>query len=460
MNTEATILKKYVSIDIEHIKFNQKMKITIKTVFALSFNLLFIISGIAQTTQAQKQEEKAFTKFIKKNSTKISFKNNDALDQSLNSLINSLADKKVVAIGEDTHGTSEYFKLRAIITKKLILEKGFNTIILENPYDDIELLSKKLQTTSAIELMQTHLFPIYQTEEMKAFIIWLQENPSVNITFKGCDDSYWAMHQLLETAFSKLNDSKLNDLLTQYKDQTTLELEDYVKKYPNQKQEAKNHFYLGRFAHETALKIEARLIETNTYNDRLKELLFNTKNSYINFVNYTNRRPIQARDEVMANRIKHFAKNTEAKVIVWAHSAHVSNTVIMDNEIGIMGRDLKAEFGNQYHSIGLSSLNGGYTYINRRYINDDHNYDEELYTGTLQYQPENTWEALFAKAKKGDYYFSVETLKETLKDLKINRKLKLLGYAKEDATDYYDLSPLNMFDTLIFMNTTHAPKPL
>lgn len=38
--------------------------------------------------------------------------------------------------------------------------------------------------------------------------------------------------------------------------------------------------------------------------------------------------------------------------------------------------------------------------------------------------------------------------------------LKLLGYSKESAEDYYQLSPFRMFDTLFFLRSTTATVPL
>jgi erythromycin esterase-like protein len=40
----------------------------------------------------------------------------------------------------------------------------------------------------------------------------------------------------------------------------------------------------------------------------------------------------------------YLAHNSDSKIIVWAHNAHISNEIITDNEIGIMGRNLKQEF--------------------------------------------------------------------------------------------------------------------
>ncbi|MCL4287305.1 MAG: erythromycin esterase family protein, partial [Thermoleophilia bacterium] len=51
-------------------------------------------------------------------------------------LIESVGDGRVVLIGEATHGTHEFYRHRAVITKRLIEEKGFNAVAVEADWPD------------------------------------------------------------------------------------------------------------------------------------------------------------------------------------------------------------------------------------------------------------------------------------------------------------------------------------
>ncbi len=151
-------------------------------------------------------------------STALDLSTNESLSFSLDALIAKVGDKKIVSIGESTHGTAEFYRLREMITKRLILEKGFKMVILESSYDDIELLNKDLMTSSIESLIQKHLFSIYQTKEMKSFLQWYKENRSnYNIQFKGCDDSYWAFYELLSENVKGIKDEKLVTLVQKLK---------------------------------------------------------------------------------------------------------------------------------------------------------------------------------------------------------------------------------------------------
>jgi len=47
------------------------------------------------------------------------------------SLLAFIGDAKVVLLGEASHGTTEFYRSRAQITKRLICDKGFSAIAVE-----------------------------------------------------------------------------------------------------------------------------------------------------------------------------------------------------------------------------------------------------------------------------------------------------------------------------------------
>ncbi|MFW6296565.1 MAG: erythromycin esterase family protein, partial [Halothece sp.] len=51
-------------------------------------------------------------------------------------LMDMIGDANFVLIGEASHGTSEFYRERAEITKRLIQEKGFNAVAVEADWPD------------------------------------------------------------------------------------------------------------------------------------------------------------------------------------------------------------------------------------------------------------------------------------------------------------------------------------
>jgi erythromycin esterase-like protein len=387
---------------------------------------------------------------LSKASRKLDFSSEEALRNSLDPLIEKIGNKKIVAIGESTHGTSEFYQLREIITKRLVKEKGYSIVVLENPYDDIEILNKNLHEKPMDSLMRKHLFSIYQTQEMRSFLEWYKDNKSqYSIKLKGCDDSYWVFYDLLNDNLNIINDRALKKLLEKLKYNIEKSSTDNLKK----------EFKINNSIYNNILEIEKYLESTKKITKSIREILFNGKNTYINYVNIKNQDPIQSRDEIMADRISYLAKNSNSKMIVWAHNAHISNEIISGNEIGIMGRNLKKEFDTDYHTIGLSTLFGKYSYIDEKFINGDHIYKETLKQESLQPVDSVFWENKLSQNGKA-FIIDMLGLKSELITDKIIGPTRLIGYSKESEEDIYYLPLIKDFDTMIFIKETNSTKPI
>lgn len=222
----------------------------------------------------------------------------------------------------------------------------------------------------------------------------------------------------------------------------------------------KKEYSRGNKIFESVLGIDTYMKANNLHNPSTKELVMNAKSSYCKYIEVLEGKPITARDEIMADRIEFLAEHNDDKIIVWAHNAHISNEVIIDNEIGLMGNKLKESFGSDYFLIGLSSLNGTYSYLENRFINDDHSYTDVLKSGTLSYQPKLTWESVMADMGDTPFYLISENINSQFDGQRVFGKAKLLGYAKESKEDYYDVNPFAMFDGLFFIKNTIGTTPL
>ena len=383
---------------------------------------------------------------IMKSSRTFDIKNEISLTKGLDNLIQQLGDKRIIAIGESTHGTSEFYKLRSAITKRLIEEKAFKLIILENPYDDLEIMNQNLMTSPLDELITKHFFSIYQTEEIMSFLDWYKDNKSnYNIQFKGCDDSNWTFYDLVESAVPDNRDRETTELLKS--------LSSNYRRMNKARFKKANQ--LSAEVYHNIESLEAHLGKTNQLSPSLKEILFNGKTSFINYVSER----IVRRDESMALRISHLANNSHDKIIVWAHNAHISKKVIDGQEIGLMGQLLHREFGDKYHSIALMTAGGSYSYMNEKFINGDHNYDDELFSSELGQLEPQTWETII-EYEQPSYCINTNSLKNELGTDQLLGSTRLIGYGKETKDDLYYLPIIQHFDTVILFDKTEATSPL
>ena len=60
----------------------------------------------------------------------------DIADEAFGAMFDRFADAKVVLLGEATHGTSEFYRARAAITRRLIEHHGFTIVAVEADWPD------------------------------------------------------------------------------------------------------------------------------------------------------------------------------------------------------------------------------------------------------------------------------------------------------------------------------------
>ncbi len=54
-------------------------------------------------------------------------------------------DARVVLIGESSHGTSEFYRARAAITRRLIQQHGFNIVAIEGDWPDAARIDRHVR---------------------------------------------------------------------------------------------------------------------------------------------------------------------------------------------------------------------------------------------------------------------------------------------------------------------------
>ena len=100
-------------------------------------------------------------------------------DADLDPLIARVGDARVVLIGEATHGTSEFYEMRARITRRLIEEKGFDIVAAEADWPDAAQIDNYVRhhDVPASEWTAFARFPtwMWRNEETRTFVDWLHE---------------------------------------------------------------------------------------------------------------------------------------------------------------------------------------------------------------------------------------------------------------------------------------------
>jgi protein-L-isoaspartate(D-aspartate) O-methyltransferase len=101
----------------------------------------------------------------------------------LDPLIERIGDARVVALGEATHGTSEFYRLRARITRELIERHGFTIVAVEADWPDAARVDDYVRhaprrTTGRPEWEAFARFPtwMWRNLEVHHFVEWLRSH--------------------------------------------------------------------------------------------------------------------------------------------------------------------------------------------------------------------------------------------------------------------------------------------
>ena len=114
----------------------------------------------------------------------------------LDALLDRIADARVVLIGEATHGTSEFYRMRARLTQELISRRGFAFVAVEADWPDAARIDDYVKgdvRPSRHEFVPFARFPtwMWRNDEVHAFVEWLRafnaERPDRKVGFHGLD---------------------------------------------------------------------------------------------------------------------------------------------------------------------------------------------------------------------------------------------------------------------------------
>ena len=118
-------------------------------------------------------------------------------DAELGPLLERIGDCPVVLLGEASHGTSEFYLMRAHITRALIEHKGFTAVAVEADWPDATQIDAWVRhrppREPAFEAFSRFPTWMWRNREVRGFIDWLRdhnadvEDPTSRVSFHGLD---------------------------------------------------------------------------------------------------------------------------------------------------------------------------------------------------------------------------------------------------------------------------------
>ncbi|WP_192034630.1 erythromycin esterase family protein [Halomonas sp. YLGW01] len=127
-------------------------------------------------------------------------------------LLSSVADRSFVLLGEASHGTAEFYRLRGEITRRLIEEAGFEAVLVEADWPDALRLNRFVAGEGEDTLLEAfgdfQRFPQWMWRNAQAgdFIAWLADHNAARsgapVGFHGLD--LYSLHRSAEAVIAYL----------------------------------------------------------------------------------------------------------------------------------------------------------------------------------------------------------------------------------------------------------------
>jgi erythromycin esterase-like protein len=129
-------------------------------------------------------------------------------------LLDALAEATIVLIGEASHGTHEFYRTRAELTKALIVDCGFNCVAVEADWPDAYRVNRWVRGASDDRDAEQALgdfvrFPrwMWRNRDVRDFVEWLREYnqrlvPGARVGFYGLD--LYSLHTSIEAVLGYL----------------------------------------------------------------------------------------------------------------------------------------------------------------------------------------------------------------------------------------------------------------
>ena len=115
---------------------------------------------------------------------------------SIDGLVDRIGDARLVLLGEATHGTSEFYRMRARITRELVTRRGFDFVAVEADWPDAARVDEYIlggRRHSKLEFTPFARFPtwMWRNDEVHDLVDWLRafnaDGPERQVGFHGLD---------------------------------------------------------------------------------------------------------------------------------------------------------------------------------------------------------------------------------------------------------------------------------
>ncbi len=290
----------------------------------------------------------------------------------LRQMESTIGNARIVAMGEATHGTREFFQLKHRMLEFLVEKKGFTVFGIEANWPESLAINDYVLngTGDAVEALDGLYFWTWNTAEMLDMIQWMrkynQDPKHANkVKFLGFDMQ--VAHVAVRNAERYLEkvdpaEAKLASTLLAPLSDANRERESANKsKYFWQKTEGMIESFLGSLERRKKVYVEASSLEEWTLARHNLEIV----RQAVEMHSVDRSGNFSPRDQSMATNVEWILdqEEPESKIMLWAHNGHVSTAPLGEGES--MGMVLRKTYGAKMVVCGFSFDQGSFQALQR-----------------------------------------------------------------------------------------------
>lgn len=380
-----------------------------------------------------------------------------------------VGDAQVVALGESTHGTSEFFLMKARLIAFLVREHNFRVLAIEANQIAAERINRYVMygEGTSREVIRS-MFKVWNTEEVLELLEWLRAwnvvHPDQPVRFAGFDmqDHKRPVDSL--RAFLQRTDPKL-----------VRRVDSLVGEYQSQASSATPHIVdstRARWARQAEAlwwDVSGRrrgwLTRAQTGADSVAvEWAVQCANLVRQSAGFNVELSSPQRDSLMAANATWLLRTITPgqRAVIWAHDVHISHggdAKLSFNGGAQMGAHLKREFGTGYRALTLLTASGGYS-ATASFV------DHRIIEAAAFPAPVNSWEGVLHALSRPPGSIGVVVDLRTGEGqpgaqwTQVPRPIRHIGYAAYDyGFEFKAVLPLE-FDGAVFIDRTTASRVL
>lgn len=395
--------------------------------------------------------EQAFVDWVRKNA--VSLKSVEAGNgfSDMSGIGNIVGDARIVALGEATHGTREFFQLKHRIIEYLATQKGFTVFSIEANMPEAYRLNDFILRGEGDprKLLKGMYFWTWDTKEMFDLVLWMREfNRSGNghIEFTG---------------FDMQNPTAAMDIVKRF-------VEQQEPSYASEVAQVYNNVSQPARASKSNFGVDKKKVASDC-----AEIVKHLEDHHAIFAEHSKTDDVEwaiqmarvvhqsmqmatdekSRDQSMADNIKWIAdRSPGTKLVLWAHNGHITYE---GYSYSSMGSYLKKMFGSQIVNFGFKFGEGTFRAIGS---------DNKLHEFAIGPAPDSSLD--HALSSTGLPLFALDVRKlsqdglvgEWAVEPRLSRSIGAV-YGGPDAPSSLVNSPVRcMFDVILFVNKTSAAR--